>query len=1318
MKKVLLIFLPLLSTVLVSWGTFKVFEKDIESFVLGQIEVLTNENLPVKIKAKSFELQFLPPSISLSQITLVPKNPAQFGFDQLSVERVKGSLDFIQALAGQIYLSSLIIDRPQLSLDIDRLEKSGGSDEIDWQSLFQILGKTPLLRLIINQSEIKITSAKPKMAVALTDLDVMVVNQKNKLAVSADLSSGSLQISDLATIPLSARVDLVIKPDQIEFQESEVRLASSFLKAEGTLTETKNLLKNPQGKVKFQSSIRLEELNKYLDSLSPRPNLAGTLALLGEGELGSGNHHHSHFSLKGKELGLSGFKIGDIDMTGDIRDNRIRLSDLILNHPSGDLFIKNLEAQLDGLKSINLKAHVESDQVDIHELLLQIGVGDIPLEAFLSGKFDCEGPIIPRPDIQCRGSAKSEQLEILSEGSSVGNTIAAVDDFAADGELRITNEAVSYKAQVAAKEDHGSSEGIIDYKTGFKINFSTPELHFKNVRNLANLKLEGSGKIQGETKGDSAHGVFSMSLDLNEVFFEDYYLGFPKGSLNYKAGQLSFENINGTLRKSKYSAGVTVDLKKSMIKAEAQALTLELADLVEAVKRKAEMPVDISGLGSAFIKLEGPLQFNQLSYNLSAQAFRGSIAGESYDRLQADISAVNGEVKADKILLAKNKSIISVFGNGHPNGQIELSIRGDQFLLEESENISKLSSAISGLFNFQVELTGHVLSPDLNFKGSLSNLIIEEQEFPGSTLAFILNKSELEGSANLLGNRLKSEYRFPLSDKGRFRLKAKADDWNFATLGALIGGASLLNDYQTSLTGTIDLASEMGGFFKSTGQVRIDRFLLQRGPLSLVNKGQMELNMKEGIASLSNFKIFGENGFVEIKGNQFTAEDLRFSIDGNSNLRLFHIFVPFMEELGGNGKISATVSGPLIRPQILGSGKITNGFAKLKGFPHSFERVNSEIQFSASKILINQFSGNLAGGTFEGDGQIAIEGPKNLPTNIVAKLENGSFNVPEGIHTNGDAEVSFTGSWFPFLLSGTYHVKSGLIDKEFGDEASMNSIKQSSYLPKVILQGAFEPVILDIQAIIDKPLAVKNSMSDGHITGQIQIKGPPTQPSLLGNITMDRNSKLTVRDQEFTVSSGSVQFKDPSEINPEFYIAARSRITDYDVSLLVQGNAKAPQVRLSSTPPLSEADLASLLALGVVTSKSDQRIKNQNAIDSQTAMAAALSGLLSNGTAKKTQEMIGVNVQLSSTYDDTKNVAVQKITLIKKLTDKLNVSASRVQGLQNSNELKLRYNLSNSLSTVGTYEERQPIDDGKGADSSRKGENILGLDLEYKLEFK
>lgn len=1328
MRRTLFILLPVVFVAATFYGIFKYFEKDLEGWALHQLDHYSSLYLPLRIQAEAFELQLISPAVKLSKLTVKAKDPQSLGFDTLAIENVRINLDFLQALGGRLFFSSVIAEGSVVHIDLDAFDKSENKADsaptpINWTPVFKNLQRLPLYRLALIRNQIFLNSKKLELAVAALDVDLIAFNQRDKLNVKVDLANTTVQWQKDWLLPLRFRGDFSLSPQKLEIHEADLNSLKSRIQVHGEFTDLKELLYNPMGRFEYKTDLSLGSWSSASQKPGVMLSLAGQVQSEGELVLQKNFEIQASSKTSGQGVRIANFDVGDFELKGNYKDKKAQVSDILLHHPAGDVALNKLEFDIPNLQQISLKGSINTDLLDIHDLLQHLDVGDLPVDAFLDGKLDCEGSLTPNPDLLCQGKVHAEQIEIRS-GDTAKTTIAAIDDVATQGEVRITNSAVSYKASLQVFEDQGLSDGVIGYKDGFKINYSTPELHFKNVRTLAGLKIQGSGKISGTTSGDSKAAIFGMALDLKQVSFEDFFLGDPRGNLNYEKGNLLFSGLQGVLGTTKYSARVAVDLNKSEIQAEGQIPAMELSDVVKSFAARFVMPVSITGGGSAFVRVSGPLQFNQLTYSLSAQAFRGQIAGESFDRLQADISAVKGEVNLDKVLLVKNKSIISVFGTGHPSGQIDVSIRGDRFLLEESENVTRLSSSISGLLTVQMGLTGHVLTPDVLLTANLANLSMEEQEFPNSTLRLAINKKGLDGSANLLGNRLKGDFLIPLSNNDPFKLKVQAVDWNFATLFALIGGASLLPDYQTSLSGSVDLASDTGGFFNATGRGQIDRFLLQRGGQNLANRGPMEMTMKSGVFSFTNFRLSSDNAadpsFLELKGSQFTADDLKLSLKGNTNLRLLHIFVPFLEEFAGKAKISVDMTGRLTKPEILGSANVENGFAKIKGFPHPFERIGADVQFSISKILVNQFSGNLAGGTFKGDGNILIEGPKNLPMNLTAKVENASLNVPEGIKTLGDAELAFSGSWFPFLLSGTYHVKGGMIDKEFGEDASGNGLKQSSYLPKVILQSAFEPILLDIQVQIDKPLNIKNSLMEGSLSGQLQIKGPPTQPTLFGKIETEKNSKLLFKDKIFDVSTGNVQFKDPNEINPELYFSAHSRVTEYDVSLLVQGSAKSPLLRLNSVPPLSEPDLISLLALGVVTAKADKAGGVNSMLNRKDDQASAMtigSALISNTKAgRELQETFGVNVQLSSSYDDTKNVSVQKITLSKKLSDRVNLSASRVQGQQNSNEYKLRYLFNSSVSAVGTYEERQASETSSTID--KKSESILGVDLEYKREFK
>jgi len=92
-------------------------------------------------------------------------------------------------------------------------------------------------------------------------------------------------------------------------------------------------------------------------------------------------------------------------------------------------------------------------------------------------------------------------------------------------------------------------------------------------------------------------------------------------------------------------------------------------------------------------------------------------------------------------------------------------------------------------------------------------------------------------------------------------------------------------------------------------------------------------------------------------------------------------------------------------------------------------------------------------------------------------------------------------------------------------------------------------------------------------------------------------------------------------------------------------------------------------------------------------------------------------VQLSPGFDDT-NEAYQKVVIKKQFNRRLDVSGSRSLGKKSETEAKLRYRFTDRVSGVISG---QVIDQSETSDTSgqqfRSSEKV-GLDFEYKFEFK
>ena len=185
--------------------------------------------------------------------------------------------------------------------------------------------------------------------------------------------------------------------------------------------------------------------------------------------------------------------------------------------------------------------------------------------------------------------------------------------------------------------------------------------------------------------------------------------------------------------------------------------------------------------------------------------------------------------------------------------------------------------------------------------------------------------------------------------------------------------------------------------------------------------------------------------------------------------------------------------------------------------------------------------------------------------------------------------------------------------------------------------------------------------------------------------------------------------------NSRLYLSANSSISDYDVNLLVQGSAKNLSIKPTSQPPLSEPDLFSLLALGV-TSKTDHNLSSDTQ-QKQTGLEVLAAISNQSQLNKKIQAKLGLTVQLAPSIDSTKNIAVPKVVVSKKISNKINASYSKpFTGNDQNQEIKLQYLYNNNVSLLLNYQNKDTFQQEQISNSNSKG--ILGIDLEYRDEFK
>ncbi|MCB0361290.1 MAG: translocation/assembly module TamB domain-containing protein, partial [Bdellovibrionales bacterium] len=188
--------------------------------------------------------------------------------------------------------------------------------------------------------------------------------------------------------------------------------------------------------------------------------------------------------------------------------------------------------------------------------------------------------------------------------------------------------------------------------------------------------------------------------------------------------------------------------------------------------------------------------------------------------------------------------------------------------------------------------------------------------------------------------------------------------------------------------------------------------------------------------------------------------------------------------------------------------------------------------------------------------------------------------------------------------------------------------------------------------------------------------------------------------------------------NPNIYLTANTRVKDqYDISLLIQGKARDPQINLSSQPNLSEPEIISLLALGIdprsSTSGESESAQNDEAKRLTTTQTTLQIGsALLQKPLGDINKLTGVEVDVSGATGSDRSI-VPNLTLKKQWSPKLGISASRTVENSPTSNAKVEYKFNKRLSIIGTWENKEGNPEIKDTTKEK-----VGVDLEYRVEFK
>jgi translocation and assembly module TamB len=242
------------------------------------------------------------------------------------------------------------------------------------------------------------------------------------------------------------------------------------------------------------------------------------------------------------------------------------------------------------------------------------------------------------------------------------------------------------------------------------------------------------------------------------------------------------------------------------------------------------------------------------------------------------------------------------------------------------------------------------------------------------------------------------------------------------------------------------------------------------------------------------------------------------------------------------------------------------------------------------------------------------------------------------------------------------------------------------------------PMRLDIAIKAPGTLRLDNNLANIVASADLSLTGSPTEPQLLGQVEIERGN-VFFRGNTYEVRRGVAHFSNPREINPVFDIEADTRIRNYRLTLQANGTLERVSTRITSDPPLTNTQIASLLTGG---SENDLRKIGSSTSELDVIGKGGVNSLASTWLDENITGRVAQGFGLSRLSIDPGILGKtgSRLTVGKRVRSDLEVVYSRSLSGGNENQLATaEYSLTNHFSLIVSWQEPGGFEPGGfGAD--------------------
>ena len=638
--------------------------------------------------------------------------------------------------------------------------------------------------------------------------------------------------------------------------------------------------------------------------------------------------------------------------------------------------------------------------------------------------------------------------------------------------------------------------------------------------------------------------------------------------------------------------------------------------------------VPVTGAVDAQLQVDGPIHAPAGSGWVAMD--KGSVYGEPVERLRAQGSLANQTLKLTSVTGNEAAGKITASGSYEfPSHRFQLDAKGSGIDLARIEGLRCKGLAFTGMLGFTVMGSGTFDDPHLEAHASLPGLALNGEPLGGLELrARTANRSiTYDVTTRLEGAELAMHGQTALA--GDHATQAKLDFSKF-NIGALFKLAHVqVLSGESALAGTVTIEGPLARPEQMRGEARLQELAVTLSGVHLKSEGGVHATLSNGLIRLDPLHVTGEETDLRAQGSLSIRDkhQLDFATSGTINLKIAETINPDLTA-SGDTTFQVEAHGPLANPNLRGRINFQNASMALEDVPNSLSQIHGTLEFNQDRLEVKSLTAMSGGGLLSVSGYLAYQ--HGLYGDLTATGNGIRVRYPLGVTSLADASLHLQGSQNNLLLSGNVLITRFTVSPDL-DIAALAT--QANAVQTIAPPDAFSNHIrLNVHIGSSPQLSFQNAYAKLAGNIDLRLRGTLATPSLLGRVSITEGSGI-IAGTRYELQRGDIYFTNPVRIQPNIDLNATARVEDYDITLGLHGTPDNMAVNYRSDPPLPEADVVALLALGRTASQ--QRIYTQQ---QQQALAnpttdALLGGALNATVSSRVQKLFGAgSVKVDPNY--------------------------------------------------------------------------------------